>query len=277
MIKERTELATPHLSGLLDFWLTKRVGDKPPISSTIAPADLRPWKDNIVIFEVIGEDDFVYSYYGKALAAAFGHSRLGATLDELPEEQRAILRPEYASVLRERMPVARVYTADFGGTTRSWERLALPMSSDGDLIDKILVAAYELTPDDRIGDDRIGDHPIADDRIVEEPIVEEPAGEDDAPGDDTPENDTAGEAVAADGDDAEPELVVTDEDVEPDTAEMDDAGWPAAAEDDAAPVDTDLDGAENGDQDGTDDGHDASDDEDPARPNSTDLKPGAPA
>ncbi|MCW2238110.1 PAS domain-containing protein [Azospirillum canadense] len=255
MIKERTELATPHLSGLLDFWLTKRVGDKPPISSTIAPADLRPWKDNIVIFEVIGEDDFVYSYYGKALAAAFGHSRLGATLDELPEEQRAILRPEYASVLRERMPVARVYTADFSGTTRSWERLALPMSSDGDLIDKLLVAAYELIPDD--------------------PVVEEPTGEDTAP------NDT------------EPELVVTDEDVEPDTAEMDDAGWPAAAEDEVAedetaedeaaedeampvdptPVDSDEDGAESL----LEDDHDASDAEDPARPNSTDLKPGAPA
>lgn len=148
MIKERTELATPHLSGLLDFWLTKCIGGKPPVSSTVAPADLRPWKDNIVIFEVIGDDDFVYSYYGQSLAAAFGHSRLGATLDDLPEEQRAILRPEYASLLRERLPVARVYTADFSGVMRTWERLALPMSSDGETIDKILVAAYELPPDE---------------------------------------------------------------------------------------------------------------------------------
>jgi len=148
MIKERTELATPHLSGLLDFWLTKCIGGKPPVSSSIAPADLRPWKDNIVIFEVIGDDDFVYSYYGQSLAAAFGHSRLGATLDDLPEEQRAILRPEYASLLRERLPVARVYTADFSGVMRTWERLALPMSSDGETIDKILVAAYELPPDE---------------------------------------------------------------------------------------------------------------------------------
>ncbi|MBP2313310.1 hypothetical protein [Azospirillum soli] len=144
MIKERTELATSHLSGLLDFWLTKSVGGKPPVPSTIAPADLRPWKDNIVIFEVIGEDDFVYSYYGKSLAAAFGRSRLGATLEDLPEEQRAILRPEYESVRREGLPVARTYTADFSGVRRSWERLVLPMSSDGEQIDKLLVAAYEL-------------------------------------------------------------------------------------------------------------------------------------
>ncbi|WP_247886876.1 hypothetical protein [Azospirillum sp. SYSU D00513] len=146
MMKERNELATPALSGLLDFWLTKSAQGTPPVSSSIAPADLRPWKDNIVVFEVIGEDDFVYSYYGKALAEAFGHSRLGATLDELPAEQRAILYPEYATVRRERLPIARVYTADFSGVTRTWERLVLPMSSDGEEIDKLLVAAYEIAP-----------------------------------------------------------------------------------------------------------------------------------
>lgn len=243
MIKERTELATPHLSGLLDFWLTKCIGDKPPVSSTIAPADLRPWKDNIVIFEVIGEDDFVYSYYGKALAAAFGHSRLGATLDELPEEQRAILRPEYASVLRERLPVARVYTADFGGITRSWERLALPMSSDGELIDKLLVAAYELT-----------DGKPA-------PAEEEPPGETVSPcapcaPEKVPSDADADTGSEADGLDTADVLDTSD------TAEMDDAGRPAAAEDDPAMPDAP---------------ESVSSDDDPTPSSSTDLKPGAPA
>lgn len=187
MIKERTELATPHLSGLLDFWLTKCTGGKPPVSSSIAPADLRPWKDNIVIFEVIGDDDFVYSYYGQSLAAAFGHSRLGATLDDLPEEQRAILRPEYASLLRERLPVARVYTADFSGVMRTWERLALPMSSDGETIDKILVAAYELPPDEPPCAALI---PAAADEEAEAE-VEIDIPDDDGPDDDGPEADDA--------------------------------------------------------------------------------------
>ncbi|WP_448204003.1 PAS domain-containing protein [Azospirillum sp. sgz302134] len=227
MIKERTELATPHLSGLLDFWLTKCIGDKPPVSSTIAPADLWPWKDNIVIFEVIGEDDFVYSYYGKALAEAFGHSRLGATLDELPEEQRAILRPEYESVRRERLPVARVYTADFNGVTRTWERLALPMSSDGELIDKLLVAAYELTD---------GDAPLAEqaplDDIPEEAsdITEEP-----------PAEEPVAEAVAddpADGPADEPTAEGEPDEDEPDQGESDTG--PSDDTDPAKPLSTDL-------------------------------------
>lgn len=220
MIKERTELATPHLSGLLDFWLTKCAGDKPPVSSTIAPADLRPWKDNIVIFEVIGEDDFVYSYYGKALAEAFGHSRLGATLDELPEEQRAILRPEYESARRERLPVARVYTADFAGTTRTWERLVLPMSSDGELIDKILVAAYELSGDPP-GE---ADAPCAPAAVVaEEPsspcAADAPYGEAGAEG--TQANETFADAIETDAADG---------------AEASDAG--TTPEDDSEPADT---------------------------------------
>ncbi|CAO3447589.1 hypothetical protein [Azospirillum argentinense] len=230
MIKERTELATPHLSGLLDFWLTKCIGGKPPVSSSIAPADLRPWKDNIVIFEVIGDDDFVYSYYGQSLAAAFGHSRLGATLDDLPEEQRAILRPEYASLLRERLPVARVYTADFSGVMRTWERLALPMSSDGETIDKILVAAYELPPDeppsaaltpdtaddeaefeidipDVLVDDRPADGGLADDGPEaddtadgeSESLADEGAGIDDDPSDDVSDGDAPDDAEDEDG------------------------------------------------------------------------------
>jgi hypothetical protein len=144
MTKERTELATPALKGLLDFWRGKCAGGKTPVSSTITPAELRPWKNNIVIFEVIGEDDFVYSYYGRALADAFGHSRLGHTLDALPLEQQTVLRAEYAAVQRDRQPVARTHTAVFGGTQRTWERLVLPLSSDGDAVDKLLVAAFEI-------------------------------------------------------------------------------------------------------------------------------------
>ncbi|WP_211102027.1 hypothetical protein [Azospirillum brasilense] len=220
MIKERTELATPHLSGLLDFWLTKCIGGKPPASSTIAPADLRPWKDNIVIFEVIGDDDFVYSYYGQSLAAAFGHSRLGATLDDLPEEQLAILRPEYASLLRERLPVARVYTADFSGVMRTWERLALPMSSDGETIDKILVAAYELPPDEP---------PCAvltPDAAEDEAEVEIDIPDDDGPDDDGPDDggpDDGGPDEGADIDDDTDGTADTETETETDDTPDDDA------------------------------------------------------
>jgi hypothetical protein len=144
MIRTRPELATPALNDLLDFWLARCDGEKLPASARISPVDLRPWTRNIVVFEVVGEKDFVYTYYGEALAEAYGHSRLGATLDALPDEQRAILLREYAEVQRAGQPVSRTHTADFGSGERTWERLVLPLSSDGETVDKLIVAAYEL-------------------------------------------------------------------------------------------------------------------------------------
>lgn len=144
MTKERTELSTPALAGLLDFWLSKCSGGNPPVASTITPAELRPWKENIVIFEIVGEYDYVYSYYGKALEKAWGHSRLGHTLDALPQDQRMILHSEYENVLQERLPIARVYTGSFDGVPRTFERLVLPLSSDAGSVDKLLVAAFEM-------------------------------------------------------------------------------------------------------------------------------------
>jgi len=258
MIKERTELATPHLSGLLDFWLTKCTGDKPPVSSTIAPADLRPWKDNIVIFEVIGEDDFVYSYYGKALAEAFGHSRLGATLDELPEEQRAILRPEYESARRERLPVARVYTADFAGTTRTWERLVLPMSSDGELIDKILVAAYELTGE-RPGE---VDAPCAPAAVVPAAVVDEEPSSPcaaDAPSVEADADETWADEAKADADGAEVSEAETAAETGDESAEADTTPDDGSESEDTASEDSEFDEPES------------------TEPFSTALKPGATA
>lgn len=204
MIKEKTELATPALSGLLDFWLGKCSGGNPPVSSDIAPAELRPWKDNIVIFEVVGEDDFVYSYYGKALAESWGHSRLGHTLDALPAEQHAVLRAEYDTARRERLPLARVYTGEFDGSSRTFERLVLPLCGDGRTVDKLLVAAYEVTP-------KVEEPPAAEpepvpespaesvaepaaepptEAVAEEPSAEEPLAEE-ASADDKPKSDNS--------------------------------------------------------------------------------------
>ncbi len=144
MTMQSTELEIPALGALLDFWLARCVGGNPPLASAISPVELRDWKDHIAVFEVFGDGDFVYSYYGKALEEAFGHSRLGATLDDLPDEPRAILWAEYAAVCRERLPVARVHTASFDGVERSFERLVLPLGSDGGAVDKLIVAAYEI-------------------------------------------------------------------------------------------------------------------------------------
>lgn len=144
MILQGAEPVTTELVGLLDFWLSRSGPGKPPRADALSPVNLRRWKDHLVIFEVAADDVYVYTFYGAALAEAFGGSRLGATLDELPDQQRSVLASEYAAVIADGLPACRVHTADFNGRTRSFERLVLPLLGEAGRVDKLLVAAYEV-------------------------------------------------------------------------------------------------------------------------------------
>ncbi len=138
-------LRHPKLKALHAFWLQQCAGAKLPMAADLQPADLRPWLDNLVVMEVGEGDDFVYAYYSQAFAKAFGEDRVGQSIDDLPAEQAEILRAEYAQLQADRLPLSRVYTARFDDADRTWERLVLPLFAETGEVEKLLVAAYELT------------------------------------------------------------------------------------------------------------------------------------
>ena len=144
MAEEPTALRHTDLRGLCAFWLKQCPEGGLPLATDVEPADLRRWLPNLLIMHVRPNGNFYYSYYGRALVRAFGESRLGQTLADLPEAVSATLREEYGLVCRQRSPIHRIYTANFNDVRQTWERVVLPLSSDGEVIDKLLVAAYEL-------------------------------------------------------------------------------------------------------------------------------------
>lgn len=144
MAQQTFVLYHPKLRALYSLWLEQCTEDGLPLAAELDPADLRPWLGNLLVMDCIEGEDFIYSYYGKSFATAFGENKIGQSIGNLPEPQRQILHAEYDRVRTERLPVARVYTADFDGHTESWERLVLPLSGDGRNVEKLLVAAYEL-------------------------------------------------------------------------------------------------------------------------------------
>jgi hypothetical protein len=140
-------LSHPKLQSLYEYWAGKR-GARPLLGAEeLDPAELRRWIGHLVVVDATQEGGFVYSYYGATLEKAFGRPMAGQSLELLPDSQRSILRDEYQAVRLDRQPVTRTYTADFEGGTATWERLVLPLSSDGAEIDKLLVAAYRLDED----------------------------------------------------------------------------------------------------------------------------------
>jgi len=137
-------LSHPKLRSLYDYWNGKIAGRPVLAAEELEPAELRRWIGHLVVVDATAEGAFVYSYYGATLEKAFGRSMVGQSLEFLPESQRSILRDEYQTVRLDRQPVTRTYTADFEGGPATWERLVLPLSSDGGEVDKLLVAAYPL-------------------------------------------------------------------------------------------------------------------------------------
>jgi hypothetical protein len=144
-------LRHPKLKSLYDYWLGLCGHETPPMADDVDPADLRPWMGNLVVIKVEAAGDeaaatpaYTYSFYSQFFAGKFGDDKAGQSVDMLPDGPRDIIRAEYDRVMREHIPVSRVYTADFDGLTQTWERLVLPLFNLSGEVDKLLVAAFEL-------------------------------------------------------------------------------------------------------------------------------------
>lgn len=144
-------LRHPQLKSLYAFWVSRCDEETLPMAEDIEPADLRPWIGNLVVMDVRRESDddgaeaadYSYAYYSSGFASAFG-DKAGRSIDELPEEQRAVIKAEYDRVCHDRIPTSRVYTAEFPEGRQTWERLVLPFFDPEGEVVKLLVAAYRL-------------------------------------------------------------------------------------------------------------------------------------
>jgi len=138
-------LRHPQLKDLYNQWLRQCENEQLPRAADLDPGELRPWLDNLVVLDVTTDgSDFVYAYYGRSFANAFHSDTVGKSIANLPKEQADLLRAEYDRVVRERLPAARVYTADFDGEQQTWERLVLPLFDTHGEVEKLLVSAYRL-------------------------------------------------------------------------------------------------------------------------------------
>ncbi len=137
-------LCHPELIALYKWWGANGGSDGLPSAADLGPAMLRRWLDNLVVIDSVDDGSLRYAYYGANLAAAFGTDMVGQAIEDLPGPQRRILEGEYLGVCSARSPQARSYTADFGGSVQTWERLLLPFMDANGAVEKILVAVYRV-------------------------------------------------------------------------------------------------------------------------------------
>lgn len=138
------QLRHPELIALYDWWLAHGGSEEMPSAADLTPVMLRRWLDNLVVIDSLADGRPRYAYYGANLSLAFGTDMVGRAIEELPEAQRRILEGEYQALRAERRPLARHYTADFGGSVQTWERLLLPFFDADGQVEKTLVAVYRV-------------------------------------------------------------------------------------------------------------------------------------
>lgn len=134
-------ISWPELFRLAGLWHAKRRGRFMPARSDFDPLELKPWLGWMSLVRVGDcEDDaeFVFTIYGTNMAWTTGLELQGKTTDALPPACRLPVVESYRLACRLRRPLfsAMIVRND---QRRVLERVILPLSSDGQAVDRLLI------------------------------------------------------------------------------------------------------------------------------------------
>lgn len=133
------------IASLRRFWEAKKGDHRCPLRDEIDPVELQEWYPNLIHVDVVdGGRDYVVTLYGQNLVDLMDVDVTGKRLSEIRGKYMRLTRAEYARVVRTAEPLYLV--RDHGvcedGPPVRVARLALPISSDGEQVDGLLVAVY---------------------------------------------------------------------------------------------------------------------------------------
>jgi hypothetical protein len=136
------EVSDHDLKNLVLYWNEKRGERAYPKREDIEIADLRPLIGDIIILDV--ERDplaFRYRLFGTHLATRRGYDMTGRTVAEIPEpELRDFLSDKYRRAVESGEPHHAVRDTILDRRYHAYEIVVLPLSGDGETVDKILGA-----------------------------------------------------------------------------------------------------------------------------------------
>lgn len=140
-----TELRHPVLCDAYDYWRLRK-GDRAfPSRKDIEPEDMKVYLANVMLIDVSYEPlDFVYRVFGSGIARSHGKDYTGKSVRELePGEFSKLVWQQYLDAVNEKKPCLQGIIFEAGAKYYKYQRLILPLSSDGSTIDKLLTVSIE--------------------------------------------------------------------------------------------------------------------------------------
>lgn len=133
----------PNIRKFVEYWRARCRGGRLPARGTINPRDLKPLLPTMFIVDcpTRNDRDWIYRLIGTEIVEREGFDKTGRRVcDYFTGAAWPLLRNEYLLCIDERRPVYRADTAcDRLARERfDFERIFLPLASDGRTVDKII-------------------------------------------------------------------------------------------------------------------------------------------
>jgi hypothetical protein len=134
-------IRNPLLRRLYDHWNAKRAGRAFPARADFDPVELRWIIGNLLLVDVMRDPlRFSVRLHGTNLANRAGFEMTGKAMDDYPDPEYAkVALRSFTMVVETRRPFARVNERIIDGRAYGYETAMLPLSSDGEAIDMLLV------------------------------------------------------------------------------------------------------------------------------------------
>ena len=139
-----SDIEESELRELYEYWRSKNRGNRLAARADIDPIEIPGLLKHIAILEVVGEaEDFVYALAGSRIEDVHDRALKGVSLRQLRDAfEVAPSLDEYVEAVRSREPqIQNANLTEFGKVHWACRCLILPLSSDGERVDALLMGA----------------------------------------------------------------------------------------------------------------------------------------
>lgn len=144
----RDQIRHPDLLRLYDYWATRRRGRSFPARADLDPVEFRFALGNVTLIDVLYEPlRFRFRLVGTLMAQRMGWDLTGKMVDEIPDASyRDSVIQGFRKVVETRRPNMTLYERDVDGKPRRFQVLRLPLATDGETIDMLLLCPMFFDP-----------------------------------------------------------------------------------------------------------------------------------
>jgi hypothetical protein len=139
------DIANPQLRAFRDLWESKRRDGKLPGRGDFDIDDFVPFMGRLAMLDVVdGGRDFRFRLYGTVIVEEYKKEMTGKLASEFRADFVGPIMTGYKAAHDTKRPYVDTIDIDAPDMHYVWDRIVVPLASDGETVDVILVYSQEL-------------------------------------------------------------------------------------------------------------------------------------